>query len=384
MTKRGEKIILPLIAIFLGFLLGSIIVAATGRSVVSMFAALLKGLAGIDIINGNPINTRYIGEFIVQSMPIVLTGLSFAFASRTGLFSIGAEGQLMVGSAAATAAALYVQAPAWLHIPLVLLSAIAAGALWGAIPGILKARFNVHEVTVTIMLNYVGLYLNNFLVLNVYGSTDRVKTQFFPQSALLESPFLESLTRGSRLNWGFVPVLLAVILFSFVINKTTFGYSLRAVGFNKEAARYAGMKVKRNIVLSLMIAGAFSGLAGAIITTGTFNFGRVIPAAEGYGFDGIAVALVGGNEAFGILLAGMLFGALKSAQPLMQVQGIPREIAGIIQASIVLFVAMQLGIKMIIERLARKKEKAGTIGADGSADAGASADGAAGAEGGKA
>ena len=368
MTKRSEKIVLPLIAIFLGFLLGSIIVIATGRSVVSMFAALLKGMAGIDIINGNPINTRYIGEFIVQSMPIILTGLSFAFASRTGLFSIGAEGQLMVGSAAAAAASLYIQAPAWIHVPLVLLAAIAAGALWGAIPGILKARFNVHEVTVTIMLNYVGLYLNNFLVLNVYGSTDRVKTQFFPQSALLESPFLESITRGSRLNWGFVPVLLAVILFSFIINKTTFGYSLRAVGFNKEAARYAGMKVKRNIVLSLMIAGAFSGLAGAIITTGTFNFGRVISAAEGYGFDGIAVALVGGNEAFGILLAGMLFGALKSAQPLMQVQGIPREIAGIIQASIVLFVAMQLGIKLIIEKLARKKEKAGSA-ADGSADA---------------
>jgi simple sugar transport system permease protein len=356
MTKRSEKIVLPLIAILLGFLLGSVIIVLTGRSVLSMFTALIKGISGIDIVNGQPFNPRYIGEFVIQSMPIILTGLSFAFASRTGLFSIGAEGQLMVGSMAASAAALYIQAPAFIHVPIVLLAAVLAGALWGAIPGILKAKFNVHEVTVTIMLNYVGLYLNNFMILNVFGSTDRVKTPFFPQSALLESPFLESITRGSRLNWGFIPVILAVMLFSFIINKTTFGYSLRAVGYNKEAARYAGMKVNRNIVLSLMIAGAFAGLAGAIITTGTFNFGRVISSAEGYGFDGIAVALVGGNEALGILFAGMLFGALKSAQPLMQVQGIPREIAGIIQASIVLFVAMQYGIKMVIDKLGRKKE----------------------------
>ncbi|MCE5255930.1 MAG: ABC transporter permease [Spirochaetaceae bacterium] len=358
MTKRAEKIVLPIISILLGFLLGAAIVAATGRSVPAMFAAMIKAISGFDILNGQPFNPRYIGEFVVQAMPIILTGLSFAFASRTGLFSIGAEGQIMVGSMAATAAALYINAPAWIHVPLVLLCAALAGALWGAIPGFLKAYFNVPEVTVTIMLNYVGLYLNNFMVLNVFGSTDRVKTAFFPQSALLESPFLESITRNSRLNWGFIPVILSLLLFWFIINKTTFGYSLRAVGYNKEAARYAGMKVNRNIVLSLMIAGAFSGLAGAIITTGTFNFGRVVTAAEGYGFDGIAVALVGGNEAIGILLSGMLFGMLKAAQPLMQVQGIPREIAGIIQAAIVLFVAMQYGIKMIIDKIGKRKTTA--------------------------
>ncbi|HNX73427.1 MAG TPA: ABC transporter permease [Spirochaetales bacterium] len=358
MTKRSEKLVLPVISIVLGFLVGTVIIVATGRSVSGMFTALFKSFTGIDLSGGQAFNPRYIGEFVVQTMPIILTGLSFAFAARTGLFCIGAEGQLMVGSAAATAAALYISAPAYIHVPLVLLSAMLAGALWGAIPGFLKAYFNVPEVTVSIMLNYVGLYLNNFLVLNVFGSADRIKTAFFPQSALLESPFLESITRNSRLNWGFIPVILMLFLFSFIINKTTFGYSLRAVGYNKEAARYAGMKVRRNIVVSLMIAGAFSGLAGAVITTGTFNFGRVIAASEGYGFDGIAVALVGSNEAIGILLAGMLFGMLKAAQPLMQVQGIPREIAGIIQAAIVLFVAMQQGIKMIIEKLEKRKASA--------------------------
>ena len=355
MTARREKMVLPLISVLLGFVLGSLIVILTGRSPLSMFASIIKGFSGIDILNGQPINTRYIGEFIIQAMPIILTGLSFAFALRTGLFSIGAEGQLMVGSIAATAVALFVQAPRFIHLPLVLLAAIAGGALWGAIPGFLKARYNVHEVVVTIMMNYIALHFNNFMILHVYGSADHIKTAPFPETALLKSTFLESITKYSRLNWGFIPVILGAILFAFIINKTTFGYSLRAVGYNKEAARYAGMKVSRNIILSMAIAGAFAGLAGGVITVGTFNFGRVIPSAEGYGFDGIAVALVGSNQALGIVLAGMLFGGLKAAQPLMQSQGIPREIAGIIQASIVLFVAMKFGIKMILDKFERKQ-----------------------------
>lgn len=180
MPARKEKIVLPLIAVLLGFLLGSLIVILTGRSPVSMYAAIIKGFSGIDIINGQPINTRYIGEFIIQAMPIILTGLSFAFASRTGLFSIGAEGQLMMGSISATAVAILVQAPKVIHLPMVLLAAILGGALWGAIPGFLKARYNVHEVVVTIMMNYIALHFNNYMILNIFGSVDKVKTVPFP------------------------------------------------------------------------------------------------------------------------------------------------------------------------------------------------------------
>jgi general nucleoside transport system permease protein len=362
MTDRTEKTLLPLISVALGFILGSAVILLTGRSPIVMFSAMIKAVSGIDLTTGQSFNPRYIGEFIIQSMPIIMTGLAFAFASRTGLFSIGAEGQLMAGSVAATTVALLLHAPKFIHLPLVLLAAILAGAIWGGIPGFLKARFNVHEVVVTIMLNYVAFHFNNFMMLTVFESKDRYKTDFFPETALLKDKFLEGITNGSRLNWGFVPVVLALLIFWFIINKTTFGYSLRAVGYNKEAARYAGMKVNRNIVLSMMIAGAFAGLAGAVITTGTFSFGRALPAAEGYGFDGIAVALVGANGAGGILFAGLLFGMLKAAQPLMQSQGIPKEIVGIIQASIVLFVAMQYGIKIVIEKLRRKKE---VVTADG-------------------
>ena len=355
-AAKARKVLVPLVAVAMGFVLGSIVVLLTGKNPLLMFNAIIRGLTGIDI-SGGGFNPRHIGELVIQAMPIILTGLSVGFAFRTGLFNIGAEGQLMMGSLAATAVALTVKAPAFIHVPLIMAAGMGAGAAWGAIPGFLKARFNVHEVVVTIMLNYTALHINNWTILNVFKSVDRVKTAEFPATALLKDQWLAGLTNGSRLNWGFIPVVLAIIAFWFILEKTTFGFSLRAVGFNKDGAKYAGMKVNRNIVLSMVIAGAFAGLAGAIITTGTFSFGRTLSAAEGYGFDGIAVALVGMTQAAGILLAGLLFGVLKSAGPLMQSAGIPREIGGIIQASIVMFVAMKLGIERILD-LARGKRAA--------------------------
>lgn len=366
--SKSRKVLVPLAAVALGFVLGSLVILITGRSPLLMFNAIIQGITGFNIMSGS-FNPRHIGELVVQSMPIILTGLCVGFAFRTGLFNIGAEGQLMMGALAATAVALTVRAPAAIHLPLILLAGMAAGGLWGAIPGYFKARFNVHEVVVTIMLNYTALHVNNYTILNVFGSVDRVKTAEFPASALLRSPFLASVTNGSRLNWGFIPVVLAVLSFWFILEKTSFGYSLRAVGFNKDAAKYAGMKVERNVVLSMIIAGAFAGLAGAVITTGTFSFGRALPAAEGYGFDGIAVALVGMNHAPGILLAGLLFGVLKSAGPLMQSAGIPREIGGIIQASIVMFVAMKLGIERLLMMARGRKAKA-ALEAAGAEEAG--------------
>ena len=355
MKKDYSKITVPLVAVLLGFLTGSLIILITGKSPLGMVQAMVRTLTGLDIFGKAAYNPYYIGEFLLQSMPIILTGLSIAFAFRTGLFNIGAEGQLMMGSLAAVAVALLVEAPPGIHAALCLLGAMSAGALWGAIPGYLKARFNVHEVVVTIMLNYTALHFSNWALL-LFGSADRVKTPDFPASATLKSAALTALTNGSRLNWGLIPVVLALLLFWFIIEKTTFGFSLRAVGFNKDAARYAGIKVERNVVFSMVIAGAFAGLAGAVISLGTFNFGRVLPAMEGYGMDGIAVALVGGNTAPGVLLSGLLFGMLKAAQPLMQTRQIPREIAGIIQSSIVLFVAMRLGIEAVLDSLRHRRE----------------------------
>lgn len=325
----------------------------TGISPGKLFSSMLRGVLGINIDKlgtDKAFNPRYIGEYFVFSMPIILTGLSVAFAFRTGLFNIGAEGQLMVGSFAAVAVGVIFKGPAFLGLILMILAGLVAGAIWGFVPGYLKSRFNVHEVVVSIMMNYTAFFLTNYYVKQLPGSTNS-KTAEIAENMTLKSEFLSNLTNNSRLHWGFILVLIAIFIFWFIIEKTTFGYELRAVGYNQHAAKYAGMKVQRNAVLSMMISGAYSGLAGVIIAIGTFGYGRVLPSFENYGFDGIAVALVGGNTALGSLFGGLLFGSLKAAQPIMQSTGIPRDIAIIISSMIILFVAMQNGIKILLKKL---------------------------------
>lgn len=359
--EKRFHIMVPIVAVIGAFFFGSIIMMITGTNPLEAFKAILRAITGMNldrIGTDKFFNARLVGEFLTAMMPITLTGLSVAFAFRTGLFNIGAEGQLIVGAMAATVMSIIIKLPAFIHLPIVILSAVLAGGVWGLIPGFLKAKFRVHEVVVTIMMNYSALYLSNYVLQQLPGS-DSVKTVISNPSGTLRSEFLSSITNGSRFHWGFVFVILAIIVFWFIIEKTTFGYELRAVGFNKEGARYAGMKVDRNVMLSMGIAGAFAGLAGAMISVGTFNYGRVIAAAEGYGFDGIAVALLGGNTAWGTVFGGFLFGGLKSSQALMQSNGVPLEIAQIISALIVLFVAMQYGIKELLKHIRKSTQAKG-------------------------
>ena len=356
--EKNMAIKVPVIAVLLGFAFGILIMIVTGRDPLDIFRALIRATAGIDTTKFGTdkwFNPRYIGEFFVFSMPIILTGLSVAFAFRTGLFNIGAEGQLMMGAFGAILVGVLLDLPMIIHLPLAVLTGVLFGALWGFVPGFLKAKFNVHEVVVTIMMNYIALFGTNYLYKELPGSTN-VKTVPVSESASLASDFFADLTNSSRFHWGFILVIIAIIIFWLIIDKTTFGFELKSAGFNKHASKYAGMKVNRNIMLSMVIAGAFAGLAGVMMSIGTFDYGRVLPAAEGFGFDGIAVALVGGTTAIGSLLAGLLFGALKAAQPLMQARGIPKDIASIIIASIVIFVAMQSGIKNFLKRFKEKEE----------------------------
>lgn len=344
--EKNEKYIVPLVSVLFGFLAGAIVMIITGINPFDGYRALIKGIAG---------NPRKFGEWIVSSTPLILSGLALAFGFRTGLFNIGAEGQLIMGSFAAVAVGILVELPKIIHLPLVLIAAALAGALWGFIPGILKARFRVHEVVVTIMLNYTALHLGNYFVKILPGSSNIRSVDVFP-SASLSSEFLSSLTKHSRLHWGFIVALFAAFVYWYIIEKTAFGYELRSVGFNQHASEYAGMKVNRNIVYSMMISGAFAGVAGAMISIGTFDYARVIGATEGYGTDGIAVALLGNNSGFGIVISGFLFGALKAGSRSMALAKVPKEITEIIMAFIVLFAAMNYGIKMLLLHL-RKEEK---------------------------
>ncbi len=332
----------------------------SGLNPVDLFTSFVRAVTGINLPNigtdRDVFNSRYFGEFFVFSIPLILTGLSVSFAFRTGLFNIGGEGQVMMGALFASGAGIFLDFPPLIFPVVVLIAGALGGAVWGFIPGILKAKFRVHEVVVTIMLNYTALYVSNFYIRS-WGEGNAIRTENLPSKATLQSDLLSSLTNNSRLHWGFIVVIICAVIFWFIINKTTFGYELKAVGFNPLASEYAGMKVQRNAALSMTIAGAFSGLAGAMLVVGTFGYGRVLPGFENYGFDGIAVALVGGSTALGSVLAGLLFGGLKAAQPIMQVSRIPRDIAIIIIAVVIIYVAMREPFKKLLQKFKVEEEE---------------------------
>lgn len=349
--KKNRTLKLSLLAILMGLLVGSLILIMTGKNPLDLFVALIRSTTGYYITNGT-FSARYIGEFFVTAAPLILTGLSFGFAYRTGLFNIGAEGQVIAGATAATLVALLFDLPPILHATLALFAAIFVGGCWGAIAGWLKTKFHIHEVVTCIMLNYIALYSGNWILESVDSQAVALRrTVDFFETALIKSPFMSSMTGGSRMNWGILFAIIAVLVYWFILEKTTFGYSLRATGYNAEGARYAGMKVERNMVSSMFISGAFAGLAGAVICLGVFGYGRTLPTFENYGFDGIAVALVGSSTGIGILFSGFLFAMLKNAQQTLQTLGLTKDIVLIISSSIVLFVAMKNGLSGILDFL---------------------------------
>lgn len=345
------------LVVLLGFLCGTILVALVGRNPLNMYKAILQSLTGYNIDRG-VWNIRYVGEWLNLSVPYIFCGLAMAFAARTGLFNIGGEGQYIMGLTMAQVIALLGPQIPVLHWVLAIVGAMLLGAIWGGIVGFLKARYEVSEVVATIMLNYVALYLSRIIIMAIPG-TNTYKTVNFPETASLRADFLSRLTNGSTLNLGLFLVIASVILYWFLMEKTNLGFGLRATGFNKDAARYGGIPVVTSVVISMAVAGAFAGLGGGVVALGSFRYGRVLSGMDNYGFTGIAVALVGNNTAVGTMLAGLLFGLLAAAQPLMQSKQIPKEITFIIQGLIVVFIAIRTGIRLfLLWRQKKLQEKA--------------------------
>ncbi|RAK23434.1 nucleoside ABC transporter membrane protein [Anoxybacillus vitaminiphilus] len=344
-SGRLTNFLIPLLAVLLGVIAGSIVMVISGYDPIAGYSALLYGAFG---------DSYYIGETIRQMTPYILSGLAVAFAFRTGLFNIGVEGQLIVGWLAAVWVGVAFELPKFIHLPLAILAAALAGALWALIPGFLKARFKVHEVIVTIMMNYIALHVTNAIIRFVL-SDKSYKSEEIHESASLRSEFLQSITDYSTLHYGIIIALIAAVIMWFLLEKTTKGYELRAVGFNQHASHYAGMNVSNNIVLAMVISGAFAGVAGAMEGLGTFANISVKAGFTGVGFDGIAVALLGGNNAFGIILSALLFGALKvGALEMPSSAGVPTELVDIVIALIIFFVASSYLIRLLLTRV--KKE----------------------------
>ncbi|MEH7545613.1 nucleoside ABC transporter membrane protein [Neobacillus bataviensis] len=348
MLKRFNSILTPIIAVLLGIIVGTIIMVVSGYDALAAFTALWNGAFG---------DSYYFGEVIRQVTPYILAGLAVAFAFRVGLFNIGVEGQFLVGWLAAVWVGVAFDLPKIIHLPLAILASMAAGALWAFIPGLLKARFRVHEVIVTIMMNYVALHVSNYIIKNII-TDNKDKTDMIKETATLRSDWLQSITDYSRLHWGIVIAIIGCIVMWFLLERTTRGFELRAVGFNQHAAHYAGMNVNKNIILSMVIAGAFAGLAGAMEGLGTFGYATVKGGFTGVGFDGIAVALLGANTSLGVFFSALLFGALKVGALNMPLEaGVPNELVDIIIALIVFFVASSYIIRVFLDRFSKKEVK---------------------------
>ena len=363
---RGGGVIVPVMTTLLAFIAGGLVMLVTGKDPIATYEAIWKGTglqwlfpwttgADRDLAASN------LQQTLIITTPLILTGLAVAFAFRAGLFNIGGNGQYIVGSIAAVwVGSSFAGMPSVLHILLAILAACAAGAFWAGIAGFLKATTGAHEVISTIMLNYIALWLGVWLF-SLDGPLQNEAQKSIPVS--------EDVVEGAKLPvfWG-DPVLqglhiglfialFAVIVFWVLLNRSTIGYEVRAVGFNPEAARYSGMSVGKNYFLVMAVCGLFAGLAGAIDVLGwQFRIATNDLPIVYFGFIGIAVALLGRNTAIGTVAAALLFGALYSGtsqrnlDPTIFEPSLASNLTFIIQGLVILIVSADVLVLAIIAR----------------------------------
>ncbi len=349
MKQKNNALVIAVSAVVLGLLAGAILMALIGSNPFEGYTYLFKG--GL-------MSVERIGNSIATAITLILTGLSVAFAFKTGLFNIGAAGQMLMGGLCATMVALTVTAPRPILLLLILLAGFAGGAVWGAIPGYLKARFNVHEVVATIMMNWIAYWIVYYVVPAYFkGAYLETESRLIPVEASLKTSWLDSLFNGSYINIGIFVAILAVIIIQIILKKTTLGFELKAVGYNRDAAEYAGIKVNRNVILSMVIAGSLAGLAGATFYTG-YASNIQIGVMPNQGFDGIAVALLGATEPWGVFVSALFFGLLHSGKGFMNAMtSIPPEISDTIIATIIYFTATSVLIGRVWSFLAKKRKR---------------------------
>ena len=338
-------------AILVGFVIAAIVLAAAGYSPVESFAALFSGSLG---------KPKYIANVLIKATPILLTGVAVAFAFQTGLFNIGAEGQYIFGAILSTIVGITFDFPPIIQVPLVLCAGILGGVVLGAFIGLLKAKFGIHEVITSIMTNWIMLYLCNFVVqsetfhkpnsgttfpINPSGFT-MVLNNWKKSEAGIEFlngvPWLKEILLRTDLNYGFLIAVTVAILAGILLSRTKLGYELRAVGHNRDAARFAGINVDAGLVTCMAISGGICGLAGALNITGiTPHAVATLAAMEGYGFNGLSVAFIAGCSTVGCIPAALLFATLiYGGMSVQQIVGAPSNIINIMIGTIVFFTAL--------------------------------------------
>ncbi len=332
------EIVYQVVAILFAFIAGAAVLYVTGYSPVEAYTAMARGAFG-DVFG--------IGQTLMQATPIIFTSIAFLVSYKAGLFNIGAEGQFLMGAIASAVAGIYLEGLPWIiHAPLTLIAGMVVGGLWGLIPALLKTRFEAHEVITTMMLSYVAQFLTSYLVNYPFKAPGWVsQTVRLPASAELAR-----ILPPTQLSAGIYIAVALVAVIWFLLKRTILGYELRAIGFNPTAAENAGIKINRGVIISLVISGAIAGLGGAVEIMGVHK--RFIDGfSPGYGWDGLAVALVGGLNPVGSMLASILFGALRSGGMIMaRSTGVPLDINILLQGLVILFVAAPALIRSLLRR----------------------------------
>lgn len=364
--KRSEQIrniLVPVIAVLLGFLIGGIIMAAFGYNPIAGYQRMIETA----FLNPQTkaLNPRNIGEIFVTAGPLIFTALGFSVANSAGFFNIGLSGQALCGWVASIWVALEMpDAPKAVVLPLAILAGAISGAIAAAIPGILRAFFGTSEVIVTIMMNYVLLYTSTHIVNNVMHEnlmSNKGVTKMVGTNGSLRIPFLSEISNGSRLNMGILLAFIFLILVWFLMKKTTLGYEIRSVGLNPFASEYAGMSSKRTIIISMVISGTLAGLGGVVQGLGTFQNFFVQGTSLSIGFDGMAVSLLGSGSSIGILLSAFLFSILKLGGQGMQFAGIPPELVDVDIAIIIFFVGISFVIRVALAKLFGSKKEVAVV-----------------------
>lgn len=338
-----RTLLVPVLAVFTALVVGAVLIQFSGGNPALAYLGLWEGAFG---------SPRALSETAVWSVPYIFAGLGVAFAFKGGLFNIGADGQLVVG--AVTAAwlgfglprVLGTSLPAVIHIPLALFGGALAGALWGAIPGYLKARFGAHEVINTIMMSYIALLVASYLLNGPLK--DPSPTNVLARTPLIAvSARIPPLLADYRVHWGLLLALGMAVLVWFVLQRSTLGFAIRTTGLNPDAARYAGVQYRRTIVITMALSGFLAGMAGTIEVL-ALNYRHDLTFSSGYGFDAITVALLGRNDPLGVVLAAFLFGAMRNGASRMQFMAqIPVDIISVVQALILLFVSANVIIRYL-------------------------------------
>jgi ABC-type uncharacterized transport system permease subunit len=341
---------MPAASVVFAFIVGAVLVAVTGGNPFAAYAGLICGGLGIGCTQGeNP--ALQISNTIVFTIPLITTGIAVALPFRAGLFNIGAEGQFLAGAIVCTAIGIKLgDWPAPILLPLVLVAGMVAGALWAGVAGVLKATVGAHEVVTTIMLNYIAQWLLRYLIIggplqlaegtsksSPIGAGARLATILPNDNSLIIFGLPSSVY---RVHTGLLIAIVAAAVFAVLLWRTALGYEIRAVGQSQKAARYAGVSSRRTIIVTMLIAGAFAGLAGAIQIAGVDHNLTDKYFSDTTGFDAIAVALLGLGSAVGIVIASILFGALHAGGAVMQSDaGISGSLVLVLQALILFSIA---------------------------------------------